>query len=690
MAKTAAGATYSAQDIKHLVGLDKVRQLPGMYIGNNSSYGLHHLLKELFHNSADEVMNGYGTLIRVTLHEDGSATVWDDGRGIPVEWVDEPGGNGDPPIKMSALTKSLTILHAGGKFSGGSAYASSGGLHGVGAKAANAMSQWMTVTVRRGGLIFRQRFVKGGEFSKGVEIINPGKKEQVVGEIGPQTRISYGKNGVITTVKNGRKSLPIQPDPNLTSGTEIRFLPHRPWFDPDMEWNGIVPWDFDHIRLGFRQFVFLNAGLRVELSDLRGKQPKHETLYAERGLLDYIDYLNEGFEPVHDTIIFSAQGDDSGDITVEVAMQYTKDGDDTQIYSFVNGIPTPLGGTHVSGFQAGLTKAVNKLSSTKTAIRGDDLLLGLSAVIKLIMNKTPQFSSQTKESLTTADVRGVATSVTYNELVKILSKKKSIVNAIARQAEAAARGREAAKKARQLVIRRSVLDAPDDTGLLAKLADTARDTPMEQRILFLVEGDSAGGSCKLARDRRYHAILASRGKVINAEKSKILRVLGNKEIKAFVAALGAGVGPDFKLEDRRYGRIAIFCDADVDGYHIRALWYTFIWRYMRPLITEGHLFVAEAPLYRVYNGKKEVYAYSEKERLTALKKLGKGAGVQRYKGLGEMNPDQLRYTTLNPGRERLLPVTIDDVHSASQMVNMLMGTNTSARKDWIMETWLEA
>jgi DNA gyrase subunit B len=677
MAKNNNG--YTSDSIKKLQGLEAVRKLPGMYIGNNSKYGLHHILKEIFSNAADEVMNDYGTCIRVTLHEDGSVAVWDDGRGIPVEWKSDMG--------MSALTQVLTELHAGGKFEGGSAYASSGGLHGVGAKAANAMSAWLVATVRRDGLIFRQTFQKGGEAKTGVQIINPGN-EKVVGEITAKTKFNYKKDGTISTVKEGRRKLDVKPDPSIGTGTEIAFMPERKWFDAEsMDWNGTPPWDLDLISLQYQQFSYLNPGLYIELVDERGKEPVTRTFHSENGLLDYIAFLNEGLDPLHATLHFKGTSEEHDGIMVEVAMQYSKDGDTAQIYSFVNGIPTPLGGTHVSGFQAGLTKAINRLSKVKKSIRGEDLLLGLAAIINIKMSKTPQFSSQTKESLTTTEAQGAAMSVTYNELTRILEQKKSVVNTIARQAEAAAKGREAAKKARQLVIRRSVLDAPDDTQILSKLADTDPRTPVEQRILFLVEGDSAGGSCKMARDRRYHAILANRGKIINSEKTNILRVLKNREIMAFVAALGAGVGADFNLEDRRYGRVALLTDADVDGFHIRALWYTFIFRHMRPLIDQGYLYIAEAPLYRIANGKREVYAYSEKEREQAVKRLGKGLSIQRYKGLGEMNPEQLRGTTLNPGQERLVRVQIEDVHRAQQYLNLLMGSNSSARKEWIMEAW---
>jgi DNA gyrase subunit B len=666
---------YTSESIQQLEGLEAVRKLPGMYIGNNSKYGLHHILKEIFSNAADEVMNGYGALIRVVLEADGSATVWDDGRGIPVEWKSGSG--------MSALTQVLTVLHAGGKFEGGNAYASSGGLHGVGAKAANAMSRWLTATVRRGGLLFRQEFERGGQPKSAVQIFNPGAK-QPLGEITAGTRMHYRKDGTISTLKQGRKKLAIEPDPAVGTGTEISFLPERSWFDAEsMDWNGAPPWDLDFISLQYQQFAYLNPGLRIELVDRRGKQPVTRVFHSENGLLDYLAFLNEGLDPLHDPLLFKAQSEEHEGMTIE----YTKDGDTAQLYSFVNGIPTPLGGTHLSGFQAGLTKAINRLSSVKKSIRGDDLQLGLASIINVTMSRTPQFSSQTKESLTTADAQGAAMSVTYNELSRILEKQKRVVNAIARQAEAAAKGREAAKKARQLIIRRSVLDAPDETQILSKLADTDPRTPAAERILFLVEGDSAGGSCKMARDRRYHAILANRGKIINSEKTSILRVLKNKEIMAFVAALGAGVGADFQLDERRYGRVAIFSDADVDGFHIRALWYTFIFRHMRPLIEQGHLYIAEAPLYRVANGRREVYCYSEKERRAAVKRLGKGLTVQRYKGLGEMTPGQLRGTTLKPGQERLVRVTIEDVHRAQQYINLLMGSNSSARKSWIMEAW---
>ncbi|MFW5942999.1 MAG: DNA gyrase/topoisomerase IV subunit B [Chloroflexota bacterium] len=671
--------TYTSESITKLKGLEAVRKLPGMYIGNNSKYGLHHILKEIFSNAADEVMNDYGSCIRVTLHKDGSVSVWDDGRGIPVEWKADMG--------MSALTQVLTELHAGGKFEGGSAYASSGGLHGVGAKAANAMSTWLVASVRRGGLIFRQSFEKGGEPKTGVEIVNPGSGK-VVGEITDKTKINYKKNGTISTVKEGRRKLAVEPDPGIGTGTEISFMPERKWFDAEsMEWNGAPPWDLDFISLQYQQFAYLNPGLYIELVDERGKEPVTLTFHSQNGLLDYIAFLNDGLDPLHKTLYFKETSEEHEGITVEVAMQYSKDGDAAQIYSFVNGIPTPLGGTHVSGFQAGLTKAINRLSRVKKSIRGEDLLLGLAAIVNVKMSKTPQFSSQTKESLTTTEAQGAVMSVTYNELTRILEQKKSVVNTIAKQAEAAAKGREAAKKARQLVIRRSVLDAPDDTQILSKLADTDPRTPVAQRILFLVEGDSAGGSCKMARDRRYHAILANRGKIINSEKTNILRVLKNREIMAFVAALGAGVGADFKLEDRRYGRVALLTDADVDGFHIRALWYTFIFRHMRPLIDQGYLYIAEAPLYRLSNGRSEVYCYTEKERKQAQKRLGKGVSIQRYKGLGEMNPDQLRGTTLKPGDERLVRVQIEDVHRAQQYLNLLMGSNSSARKEWIMEAW---
>lgn len=672
---------YTSDNIRQLEGLEAIRQLPGMYIGNNSLYGLHHLIMEVFANSADEVLNGYGDLIQVFIEKDGAVTVTDNGRGIPVEWKNDS--------SMSALTQVLTQLHAGGKFAEGNAYASSGGLHGVGLKAVNAMSEYMRVTVRRSGLIFSQEFRDGGTPVTDVQIFNPGREKEPVGQINANTVFEWDKSGTAVSVKDGRRKLSIKPDKSMKSGTTITFLPNREWFDESLDWNGAPPWDYERIRTAFLQFSFLNSGLRIEFEDRRGKTVKHETFFSEKGLEDYIAYLNDGLHPLHPTIQFKNISEEYTNIVTEVAIQYTKDGEDTQLYSFVNGIPTPQGGTHVTGFLAGLTKAINRLSKTRASIKGEDLQLGLAAVVNVtIRDKKPQFSSQTKESLVTAEARGAVMSVTYNELSRLLEKNKKVVRAIAQQAEAAAKGREAAKKARSLVIRRSVLEGDDKTGLLEKLADvTPGKATKEETTLFLVEGDSAGGSARQARDRNYHAILPLRGKIINAEKANVLSVLSNNEVKSIVAAVGAGFGSDFNLKDMRYGKVAIFTDADVDGFHIRTLLYTLFWRHMRPLIDEGRLYVAEAPLYRVYNGKKEVYCYTEKERREAMKRLGSNATLQRYKGLGEMSPEQLRATTFAPGGERLVPVVIDDAHRVVVMTRMLMGSDSTQRKSWIMETW---
>lgn len=671
--------SYTADAITTLSGLEAIRTRPGMYIGSDGFVGLHHLAKEVISNALDEAMAGHGDCIQITIAPDGAMCVVDKGRGIPVEWKPENG--------MSALTAVMTSFHTGGKFSD-NAYSSSGGLNGIGTKAVNAMSQWTHVEVRRYGLVFRQSFQNGGEYDRGVCVFNPDNIQKPVAEITAETSFEINKHGLATAVIQKGKRIATRPNAQTGTGTTLSFLPHREWFDAaNMDWNGHVPWNYDQIATLCQQLAYLNPATTIELTDQRGGKTKTAVYHYPNGLIDYVRMLNEDLEAAHTVLHFTGQ---DGAYTVEVALQYTLDGEESQIYSYVNGIPTRNGGTHVSGFQSGLTKAMNALGATKEKIRGDDLLLGLAAVIKLVMRGTPQFSSQTKDTLTTPEVQGVVMSTTYTELTRLLEKHKAAVKVILKQAQAAAKGREVAKKARQLTIRKSVLDAPDDAGILSKLADTDKNTPPERRILFLVEGDSAGGTCNMARDRKIHAILASRGKIINAGKKDMARVLENNEIKAFVAALGAGFGADFSVADRRYGRVAILSDADVDGHHIRSLWLAFFWQYMRPLLEHGYLHVAEAPLYRVYNSKEEIYCYTDKERDAAFARLGDGAHLQRFKGLGEMSAEQMRVTTLAPGRERLVQVNIDDLHRSAKAVHLLMSdTNASARKEWLLTTWGE-
>ncbi len=696
--------TYDAKQIKQLEGLEAIRRLPGMYIGNNSVYGLHHILMELIDNAVDEIMNGYDDTITVIIHPDGSAGVADNGRGIPVEYK--------PDTKVSALTQVLTMLHAGGKFRTDGeqdAYLSgSGGLHGIGIKATNAFSGWLTVEVRRNGVIFRQRFEEGGKPVTGVQIVEPGS-DKVVGQIDDRTDLVTDKKGTLTALKIGRKKQPVKPDPQLGTGTSLHFRPHRSWFDEAMEWprpDKFVPWEFERLETRLQQVAHLHPGLKIELYDRRGAKKDHKkrSFQAQRGLLDYIERLNEGQQPLHKPVHFKGQAGNgaAGDISIEVVLQYA--GEETTIVSFVNSIPTPLGGTAVSGFQAGLTKAVNQFGAEKKLLkdgnlRGDDLLLGLTAVVNVTMAKTPQFSSQTKESLTTAEAQGAAMSVTYEHLLAHLARNIPAGKAIIGQAQAAARGREAARAARRLVMRKSALEVD---GLPAKLADVQRGADTGQTVLYIVEGDSAGGSCKQARDRRYHAILPLRGKILNTESASMTRMIGsasgrhrgNSEIKAIISALGAGFGPDFNAQEMRYGAVAILVDADVDGAHIRTLLHTLFWRHMKPLVMAGKLYIAMAPLYQLRKGKKAEYVYNDQELDRLLAKWGKdGVTIQRYKGLGEMNPAQLRETVFavgdnGPFNEHLVQVRIDDdLPRINQVISTLMGSQVAPRREWLLNTW---
>jgi DNA gyrase subunit B len=692
--------TYGAEQIKRLEGLEAIRRLPGMYIGNNSVYGLHHLLLEPIDNATDEILNGYGDTIRVTLHPDGSASVEDNGRGIPVEYK--------PSVKMSALTEALTVLHTGGKFREAGkgeedAYLSgSGGLHGIGIKATNAFAEWLVVEVRRNGVRYRQRFEQGGKPVSGLEVLEPGT-ERVLGELNAKTELVLDpKSGLLTALKVEGQSRPVQADPGLGTGTLLHFRPHRPWFEPEMEWphpDQHVPWEFNRLETRLEQLAHLHPGVQIELHDLRGPKKEHKKrlFHSKRGLLDYIEILNEGEQPLHKPIQF--KGSNAADtMSIEVVLQYA--GEETMLYSFVNSIPTPQGGTAVSGFQAGLTKAVKQFSADKKLlkdgdVRGEDVLLGLTAIINVTMTQTPQFSSQTKESLTSAEAQGVAMSVTYEHMLAYLNKNIAVGKTIVNQAQAAARGREAAKAARQLLIRKSALEVSELPG---KLADVARGTPVAQTMLFLVEGDSAGGSCKQGRDRRYHAILPLRGKILNTENSGPAKMLKNTEIKAVVAAIGAGIGADFKVEEMRYGGVAILTDADVDGQHIRTLLHVLFWRHMKPMVQAGRLYIAVAPLYQLRKGKETKYAYSDEERDELLKKWGKtGVTTQRYKGLGEMNPHQLRETifAIQPVKEgesiilndHFVRLTVDDTHRLNLAMTTMMGNSAAHRREWLLRRW---
>ena len=718
---------YSAEQIVELEFLEAVRRRPGMYIGNNNLHGLHHILLEVLDNAVDEAMAGFATRILVVIEKDGTVTVDDDGRGIPVEYKADSG--------MSALTQVMLKPHAGGKFGGDdSAYSSSGGLHGIGLKTTNAFSEYVEVEVHRYGLVFRQRFENGGLPVTAVEIFDAAGEK--VGEINEETELALDRRDVATGLLVKGKKVKIDADPKQASGSIFRFRPHRAWFSKDMEWPNpetFVPWDTERLDTRFRQVSHLYPGVRIEFTDFRQAEPEKRTYHSKNGLIDYIEYLNEGIETLHKPILFKDKtvvdteaGKDKGAVEVEVAIQYA--GEETQIYSFVNAIPTPLGGTHVAAFKAGLTKAVKQFATSKKLIkgeddvRGDDALLGLTAIVKITMTGTPQFLSQTKESLTSPEVHGPVLSTTYGFMIDYLEKNMPVGRLIVNQALAAARGREAAAQARKLVIRKSAMDAGEF--VLGKLADVQRRggnpvVPLDHIALYLVEGDSAGGSCKQGRDSRYHAILPLRGKIPNVEKMNINEILKNREIAAIVAAVGTGVGGDCDVSQMRYGRISVLVDADVDGSHIATLLATLFWRVMRPIIEEGRFFIARPPLYQIRNSKnKETrYAYSDEERKDVEKEWGaNNFTIQRYKGLGEMNPEQLRETVfVIPGAgggqkskrsktvgkpapspaERLLEVedfaqrdvrmTIEDVHRTRTLIEQLMGADVGPRKQWLMK-----
>ena len=728
---------YSADQIVELEFLEAVRRRPGMYIGNNVSHGLHHILLEVLDNAVDEAMAGFATRILVTIEKDGAVMVDDDGRGVPVEYKPDSG--------MSALTQVLLKPHAGGKFGGDdSAYSSSGGLHGIGLKTTNAFSTYLEVEVRRYGLTFRQRFENGGIPATGVEIFDADNKK--VGEINADTSLVLDKNDLATALSVKNKKTKINADPNQESGSTFRFRPNREWFSKDMDWPNpelYVPWDAERLDTRFRQISHLYPGVRIEFTDNRQSQTETRFYFSKNGLVDYIAYLNEGLQTLHKPIIFKEKmeveiDNKKGAIEVEVAIQYA--GEETQIYSFVNAIPTPMGGTHVTAFKAGLTRAVKQFATTKKLIkgeedvRGDDALLGLTAIVQVTMTGTPQFLSQTKESLTSPEVQGPVLSATYGYMIDYLEKNIPVGKVIVNQALAAARGREAASQARKLVIKKSAMEAGEF--VLGKLADVQRrggvpSVPLEHTALYLVEGNSAGGSCKQGRNSRYHAILPLRGKIPNVEKMNVNEILKNREIAAIVAAVGTGVGLDCNVDQMRYGRVSVLVDADVDGSHIATLLATLFWRTMRPIIESGRFFIARPPLYLIRNNKTKDtrYVYTEEERKQTEKEWkGANIDVQRYKGLGEMNPDQLRETvfvipesagsrssrrsngrsngksngksddhspaerplTVDDFAHRDLRMTIDDVHRTRSLIEQLMGADVGPRKEWLMKVdWTE-
>jgi DNA gyrase subunit B len=657
---------YDTNDIQVLDYPENIQRRPGMYVGGTGLDALHHLAHELIDNAVDEALAGACTHIGVDIDSDGSLTVTDDGRGIPVGMHAEK--------KRPTLELVFTELHAGGKFKEGS-YSTSGGLHGVGIKATNALSEWLEVQVRRNGVIYSQRHEMGLPVTP-VQIIAPATGK-VVAEVGQ---------------KDEAKAIKANADKKLNTGSIITFKPNPRFMD-------VTDFDFDAMARRLQVIAFLLPGVTIEFTDNRKKKKRQKTFCYDGGLVEYVKWLNDGRKAVHRTPI-EFSGKQNG-VAVDVVLQWHTNVDESEMMSFVNTIPTPDGGKHVAGFKSAVTKAINQFASEKKLvkgksaanIRGSDTLSGLTAVIKLSMHD-PHFTSQTKTCLANDNVQGIVHSIVYEGLLERLRKKVSLGRTIVKQAQAAAQARVAASKARKLVIRRSVLDAAD-SGLPGKLADVTKGTPTEQTVLYIVEGDSAGGSCKMARDRRHHAILPLRGKPLNVEGKRLTRLLSNNEIKAIIAAVGGGVGADFNVDDMRYGGVGILVDADVDGDHIRTLLYTLFWRYMRPMIEAGRLYVAVAPLYLLRKGKQTCYVYSNRERDAILEKWGQnGVTIQRYKGLGEMNPGQLRETVFHVGEagpfnDNLRRVTVKDVHHANQIFGILMGRSAQNRRTWLLERWRE-
>ncbi|MGD0173237.1 MAG: DNA topoisomerase (ATP-hydrolyzing) subunit B [Anaerolineales bacterium] len=625
-----AQQNYGAKDIQVLEGLEAVRRRPGMYVGGTDVKALHHLIFEVVDNSIDEALAGVCDRITVTIQADNSVVVEDNGRGIPVDM--------HPEKKKPALEVVMTMLHAGGKF-GGNSYKVSGGLHGVGVSAVNALSEWCEVEVRRDGKVHFQRYERG----------KPKAPVAVIGKA-----------------------------PAGQTGTKTTFLFDRQIFQGDVDYR------FETVAQRFREMAFVTRGVTISLSDERTGQ---ETMFFfEGGILSFVRYLNRNREVLHPVVYANKEVEGIG---VEVAVQYT-DAYSESVYSFANTINTVDGGTHMTGLRAALTRTINDyarkaglLKEADPNFSGDDTREGLTGIVS-IKHRDPQFESQTKVKLMNPEVQTIVQQVVSDAFSAFLEENPREGRAIVEKCLTSARARDAAKKARDLVIRKSALESMTLPG---KLADCS-ERESEKAEIYIVEGDSAGGSAKQGRDRHFQAILPLRGKVMNTERARLDKILGNNEFRALVSALGTGIGDSFDLAGLRYGRVIIMTDADVDGSHIRTLLLTFFFRYMQPLIEEGHLFIAQPPLFRVETkgkGGKERYVYSENERDKAVKEFGgsEKVGVQRYKGLGEMNPVQLWETTMDPQSRTLLQVSIEDAAEADRTFDMLMGSAVPPRKRFI-------
>ncbi|GLX71542.1 DNA topoisomerase (ATP-hydrolyzing) subunit B [Paenibacillus glycanilyticus] len=620
--------TYDESQIQVLEGLEAVRKRPGMYIGSTSGKGLHHLVWEVVDNSIDEALAGYCTKIQVRVHEDNSITVIDNGRGIPV------GENAK--LKKSTLEVVMTVLHAGGKF-GGEGYKVSGGLHGVGVSVVNALSEHVTVTVKLHGHVYQQ------EYRRGV----PQYDVKIVGE-------------------------------SEETGTTVKFKP-----DPEIFTDTTV-YEYETLQSRIRELAFLNKGLEIELIDER--TGASNTFKYDGGIIEFVKHLNRNKEVMHEEPIYVEGSKDH--IQVEVSLQYN-DGYTENIHSFANNINTHEGGTHESGFKSALTRIINDYARKSGLIKdndsnfsGDDVREGLTAIISVKIPE-PQFEGQTKTKLGNSEVRGIVESFFAEKLQEFLDENPSVSRKIVEKGLQAARAREAARKARELTRRKSALEV---SSLPGKLADcSSKDASISE--LYIVEGDSAGGSAKQGRDRHFQAILPLRGKILNVERARLDRILGNAEIRAIITALGTGIGDDFDLGKARYHKVIIMTDADVDGAHIRTLMLTFFFRYMRKIIEAGYIYIAQPPLFKIERNKVIRYAQSERERDEIIAEFGEGAkvNVQRYKGLGEMNATQLWETTMDPESRTMLQVSIEDAIEADTIFDTLMGDNVEPRRDFIQQ-----
>ena len=620
---------YGGSQIEVLEGLDPVRKRPGMYIGSTGPKGLHHLVYEIVDNSIDEALAGYCNHIEVTIKKGDIIEVSDNGRGIPVGI--------QPKLGIPAVTVVFTVLHAGGKFGGeNSGYKVAGGLHGVGASVVNALSEWLTVRVRTGGDEYEQTFHRGKED-------------------GPLKKIGKAE----------------------TCGTTVTFKP-----DPEM-FEELV-YNYDTLLTRLREEAFLNAGVRITLTDERGEEPVVKSMCYEGGIRSFVDHIHRRrqLEVLHPEVIY-LKGQ-QGDIIAEVALQYNNSYNEL-ILSFANNVNTPDGGTHEEGFKTALTRVFNDFGREKGYLKdkdenlsGSDVREGLTAVISVKLTEA-QFEGQTKAKLGNTEVRSLVSGLVYEKLKEFFEENPGVAKAVFEKATQAARAREAAKKARELVRRKSALETSRMPG---KLADCREKDPSKTEI-YIVEGDSAGGSAKMGRDSNIQAILPLWGKMLNVEKARLDKVYGNEKMMPVVTALGCGIGEDFDLSKLRYGKVIIMADADVDGSHIRTLLLTFFFRFMRPLIEEGHVYIAQPPLFKLAKGQQVKYAYNEAEMSKMSAEMGQGVKVSRYKGLGEMNPEQLWETTMNPENRVIVQISIEDAERADETFTILMGDKVEPRREFI-------